>query len=93
MHRKCTDGWLSHDLRKEVGVSLHADDFRARKHCNEEAGRNIVTRSTQRDPDPKDSSLKRKEASTRKGLHSTFAASSSYKGVVVRVRVPLFCYS
>ena len=47
-------------------------------------------RSKQRDPDPKDNYLIRKETSTYKGLHSTFAALFSCWGVVVRVRVPLF---
>ena len=47
-------------------------------------------RSKQRDPKPKDNSLIRKEASTHKGFHSTFAALFSYSGVFVRVRVPLF---
>ena len=36
------------------------------------------SRSRQRDPNPKASSLRRKEASTCKGLHSTSAASFSY---------------
>ena len=47
-------------------------------------------RSKRRDPNPKDNSSIRKEASTYKGFHSTFAASFSYEGVFVRVRVPLF---
>ena len=50
----------------------------------------MAVRSKQRDPNPKDNSLIRKETSTYKGFHSTFAAWSSYQGVVVRLRVPLF---
>ena len=46
-------------------------------------------RSKQRDPNPKDDSLIRKETSTYKGPHAMFAALLSYQGVVVRVRVPL----
>ena len=47
-------------------------------------------RSKQRDPNPKDNSLLRKETSTYKGFHSTSAALFSYCRVVARVRVPLF---
>ena len=46
-------------------------------------------RSKQRDPNPQDNSLIRKETSTNKGFRSTFAALFSYYGVFVGVRVPL----
>ena len=47
--------------------------------------------ASQRDPNPKDNSLTRREPSTYdKGLHSTSAALSSYQSIVVRVRAPLF---
>ena len=39
-------------------------------------------RSKQRDPNPKDNSLIRKETSTYKGSHDTFAALLSYRVVV-----------
>ena len=46
--------------------------------------------SKQRDPNPEDNSLIRKDTSTYEGSHSTFAAVLSYYGASVRVRVPLF---
>ena len=40
-------------------------------------------RSQQGEPNPKDDSLPRKEASACKGFHSTFAASFSHRGVLL----------
>ena len=50
----------------------------------------IMIRSKHRDPSTKDNSLIRKETSTHKGFHHTFAAMLSYQGILVKVRVPLF---
>lgn len=49
-----------------------------------------MIRSKQRDPNPKDNSLTRKETFTYKGFHDTVAALFSCEGVVVRIRVPVF---
>ena len=64
------------------------------KLCKPRSSANIIMmmhtfRGKQRDPNPKDNSLVRKETPTYKGFHSTLAALFSYEWAVARVRVPL----
>ena len=47
-------------------------------------------KNKQRDPNPKDNPLTRKETYTYEGFHSTSATLFSYQRASVRVRVPLF---
>ena len=51
--------------------------------------RQKVSEQKERDPNPQDTSLIRKDTSTCQRFHSTFAALLSYSEVSVRVRVPL----